>query len=177
MADVMSPGTCRPLTAGEWSALSDGLAAALRAAGVDPRIVARPALGARIAALWRGGGPPILAWKRTLYWPGALADFAATGAESSMALLQHELHHLWEYATGDLTWWGYGLDPGNWRYRYDLAPAARWSDFGAEQRASIAEHLWLIEHGRKAGRDSAADLRRRLLPWHPSPEDRTPAGS
>ena len=33
MADLMTPGTSRPLTAGEWSALSEGLAAALQADG------------------------------------------------------------------------------------------------------------------------------------------------
>ncbi|WP_091741070.1 hypothetical protein [Phenylobacterium immobile] len=164
MTAKMAYGAERPLTDGEWAALSDGLAAALANAGVEPRIVARPALGARIAALWRGGATPTLAWKQTLYWPDALQDFAAPDAWRDMALLQHELHHLWEYAVGDLTWFSYGLDPRNWRYRYRLTPRSRWSDFGAEQRASIAEHLWLIDHGHMSGADDA-DLRRHLLPW------------
>lgn len=160
----MAYGAERLLTDGEWAALSGGLACALASAGVQPRIAARPAAGARIAALWRGGATPILAWRQTVYWPGALTDFAAPDAWREMALLQHELHHLWEYATGDLTWLRYGLDPRNWRYRYRLTPHARWSDFGAEQRASIAEHLWLIDHGRmRAGAD--ADQLRRLPPW------------
>lgn len=166
MTDIMPHGAQRSLTDQEWAALSDGLATALSLAGVQPRIVAKPAIGARIAALWRGGAPPVLAWKQTVYWPGALKDFAAPEAWRDMALLQHELHHLWEYAVGDLSWWRYGLDPRNWRYRYDLTPRSRWSDFGAEQRASIAEDLWLIEHGRMSDQ-IGADLRRRLLPWPP----------
>lgn len=167
MTDTMAHGAERPLTAQEWASLSDGLAPALSLAGVTPRIVARPAIGARIAALWRGGTAPILAWKQTVYWPGALENFAAPDAWRQMALLQHELHHLWEYAVGDLTWWRYGLDPRNWRYGYDLTPRSRWSDFGAEQRASIAEHLWLIEHGRMSD-PFGAELHRRLPPWRPS---------
>ena len=85
-----------------------------------------------------------------------------------MALLQHELHHLWEYAVGDLTPLAYGLDPRNWRYRYRLEPHARWSDFGAEQRACIAEDLWLIERGHK-GDEAGREMRCRLLPWRPPP--------
>jgi hypothetical protein len=162
----MAYGADRPLTDGEWTALSEGLAAALTRVGVQPHIVARPALGARIAALWRGGAPPILAWKQAVYWPGALEDFAAPGAWREMALLQHELHHLWEYAVGDLTWLRYGLDPRNWRYRYRLTPHSRWSDFGAEQRASIAEHLLLIDHGRMRADGDDAERLRRLPPWN-----------
>ena len=164
MAELMAHGAERLLTAGEWSALSAGLALALSRAGVQPRIVARPAIGARIAALWRGGAVPVLAWSQTLYWPGARTDFAVAHGWREMAVLQHELHHLWEYAVGDLSPLGYGLDPRNWRYRYRLQPHARWSDFGAEQRACIAEDLWLIEHGRMQAEDGG-EARRRLLPW------------
>jgi hypothetical protein len=164
MMEKMARGAERPLTAREWSSLSDGLAAALSRAGVQPRIVARPAIGARVAALWRDGATPILAWKQSLYWPDALDDFAAPEAWRGMALLQHELHHLWEYAVGDLTWLGYGLDPRNWRYRYGLTARSRWTDFKAEQRASIAEDLWLIEHGHMSGPAQAAH-HRDLLPW------------
>jgi len=166
MADRMDCGDQRLLTDREWSALSDGLAVALAQVGVQPRIVARPAVGARLATLWRGGKAPILAWKDTVYWPGALDDFTVPDAWREMAILQHELHHLWEYAVGDLTWLGYGLNPRNWVYRYHLKPHSRWSDFGAEQRACIAEDLWLIEHGHPCG-DYGVEVRRRLLPWHP----------
>jgi hypothetical protein len=164
MSDVMTRGAQRFLTDREWSALSEGLAVALEQMGVRPRIVAKAAIGARVAGLWRGGTPPVLAWKDTVYWPGALEDFAVPHAWRQMAVLQHELHHLWEYAAGRLTWLGYGLNPRNWAYRYDLKPHSRWSDFGAEQRACIAEDLWLIEHGHICDREGA-EARRRLLPW------------
>jgi hypothetical protein len=160
----MARGAQRLLTVREWSALSDGLAPALAQGGVQPRIVARPAIGARVAALWRGGTAPVLAWKQTLYWPGAREDFSAPGAWRDMAILQHELHHLWEYAVGDLTPLGYALNPRNWAYRYRLTPQSRWSDFGAEQRACIAEDLWLIEHGRM-GAHASADLHSDVIPW------------
>ena len=165
MAELMNRGDQRLLTDREWSALSDGLAVALAQVGVQPRIVARPVIGTRLAALWRGGTAPVLAWKDTVYWPGALEDFAVPHAWREMAILQHELHHLWEYAVGDLTWLRYGLNPRNWVYRYRLKPHSRWSDFGAEQRACIAEDLWLSEHGHTCDQDGA-DVRRQLLPWH-----------
>ena len=160
----MARGAERLLTEREWSALSDGLALALAQAGVQPRIVARPAIGARFAALWRGGTAPVLAWKQSLYWPGAREDFSVPGAWRDLAVLQHELHHLWEYAVGDLTPLGYALDPRNWIYRYRLTLHSRWSDFGAEQRACIAEDLWLMEHGRMCGQDSGG-LHSNLIPW------------
>ena len=61
MATPMPHSARRPLTSNELSALSPGLLRALTDAGVTPCIVARPAIGARIASLWRGS-VPILAW-------------------------------------------------------------------------------------------------------------------
>ena len=81
-----------------------------------------------------------------------------------MATLQHELHHLWEYATGALTPLRYAAHPRNWVYGYRLEPHSLWRDFGAEQRACIAEDLWRIEQG--LIRDAEhGDRHRRLLPW------------
>ncbi len=165
MSVAMEPGAQRRLTDGEWSQLSPGLAKALGAAQVEPAIVARAAVGARIARLWRGS-TPILAWGRSIYWPGALQDFSGPGAGRRMAVLQHELHHLWEYAEGRLSPLRYAVDPRNWAYGYDLSVTSRWKDFGAEQRASIAEDLWLIEH-RLLGDDHGGDLHRGILPWAP----------
>jgi len=89
-----------------------------------------------------------------------------------MATLQHELQHVLDYATGELTAARYLLNPRNWRYRYQLSPASRWRDFGAEQRASIAEHHWLLERGRAdlVARDLSRDppprtAFRDLIPW------------
>lgn len=157
----MPYGTTRPLTEREWSALSAGLAQALALARVRPLIIARPAIGARISRLWRGR-TPVLAWRSRIYWPGATQDFSGEGR--AMAVLQHELQHLLEYATGDLTVLGYALDPKNWTYAYRLGPEASWSDFGAEQRAQIVQDLWLVEHGLADGKGDLA-LYRNLPPW------------
>src|SRR4051794_32124027 len=113
MTTPMPRGARRPLTCEEEQGLSPGLMAALRAAGVRPRIVARPAIGARIASLWRGH-MPILAWGEQIFWPGALADVSLDPRR--MAVLQHELQHVLEYRTGVLHPLRYGLNPRNWRY-------------------------------------------------------------
>ena len=158
----MEPASTRSLTYGEWASLSTGLAEALRWADAKPVIIARPALGARIARLWRGG-TPILALGDRIYWPGALEDFSVPGRERLMALLQHELQHVLEFASGELSAVGYALNPKNWRYGYTLDASSEWRRFGAEQRASIVEHLWLIERG--LGLDATADHHRRVVPW------------
>ncbi len=150
----MQAGASRRLTAGEEARLSPGLVEALARGAVAPLLVSRTHPAARVARLWRGS-TPILARRGRIFWPGAPADFAEAPAEV-FSTLQHELQHLLDYAAGDLTGIGYLLRPGDWRYGYDLTPTSRWSDFGAEQRASIAGHLWLIEEGR-------ADLVRAVL--------------
>jgi hypothetical protein len=163
----------RPLTETERRALSPGLWDALMAAGVKPQIRSRAHLAARIAGLWLGG-TPVLARPRLIHWPGAPADLDRCD-DPSRAVLQHELQHLLDYATGAMSALGYLTRPRNWRYGYELAPGSRWSDFGCEQRASIAEHLWLLEHGRQdlvrdcLGSDPAPLAEyRRLIPWAPT---------
>ena len=163
MSQAMTYGAERPLTAAEWAGLSPGLADALRAAGVEPVIVARPCKLARIARLWRGG-VPIMALGRTIYWAGATDDLAGPWNARAMAILQHELQHLLEYATGELGVVRYGANPRNWTYGYTLTAASQWSDFGAEQRASIVEHLWLIEHRLMVDAAGGAH-HRRVIPW------------
>lgn len=162
----MVAGARRPLTAGEWSSLTPGLAEALRVARTEPVIIARPAWAARAAALWRGGTPIMVIGPR-IYWPGAPRDLSGPHSPRAMAVLQHELQHVLEYALGELSVARYVLAPRHWSYDYQLNEASRWTDFGAEQRASIAEHLWLIERGlisdAQAGR-----LHRRVIPWAPS---------
>jgi hypothetical protein len=159
----MPAGAERSLTPREWSSLSAGLAEALREAQVEPLIVARPTAGARVARLWRGS-TPVMAWDRSVYWPGALTDFAFPWSQRQMATLQHELQHLLEYATGDLSPLRYAVNPGNWSYDYAIGSDSAWRDYGAEQRATIVEHLWLIEHG--LSDDPARGLHhRRVIPW------------
>jgi hypothetical protein len=160
----------RPLTEAECAQVSPGLMEALGRAGVAPWIIRRAHPGARVAALWRGA-TPILARPGRIFWPGAPEDLAGAG-DRALAILQHELQHVLDYATGELSAARYLLNPKNWRYRYELRPGARWRDFGAEQRASIAEHWWLLERGRADlvardlhGPPPGLDLYRRVIPW------------
>ena len=80
-----------------------------------------------------------------------------------MAILQHELQHVLDYALGWLTAFRYLTQPRHWTYRWRLSEGAGWDAFGAEQRASIAEQLWLMERGLAPDHDLAAV--RRLIPW------------
>lgn len=80
-----------------------------------------------------------------------------------MAVLQHELQHVLDYATGWLNGLKYLSNPRHWRYGYRLTPSSRWDALGAEQRAAIAERIWLAERG-LAPVQELADLRR-LAPW------------
>jgi hypothetical protein len=160
----------RALAPAELDRLSPGLVRALEAAGVAPCIVSRAHPAARLASLWRGRAP-ILARPGRIFWPGVPEDLAAAG-DRAVAILQHELQHLLEYATGELSAARYLLNPRNWTYRYRLTEESRWSDFGAEQRACIAEHFWLMQRGRAdwVERDLRAPCARRALyqrviPW------------
>jgi hypothetical protein len=160
---VLAQGGERTLTDAEWSALSPGLAQALRSAGVQPVMVARASTPAQVARLFRGAAPIMVLGPR-IYWPGALEDMASARNGRALAVLQHELQHVLEFATGELSVPRYVTRPGNWRYGYRLGPNSSWRDFGAEQRASITEHLWLIEHGLMADRHAGAH-HRRVIPW------------
>jgi hypothetical protein len=148
----------RGLSPGELAELSGGLAAALRLAGAAPRIRASAHPASRVAALWMGGRP-IMAVGQTIWWPGAATDFAGTPA---MAVLQHELQHVLEFAQGRLSIAGYLLRPANWSYRLQLTPGLRWEQLGAEQRATAAERLWQAEQANDA---AGIVLLRDLLPW------------
>ncbi|HEX3407496.1 MAG TPA: hypothetical protein VHS81_09685 [Caulobacteraceae bacterium] len=150
--------TARALTAGEWSALSPGLEAALGARNVTPQIEDRPHFAAHLAR-WRYRRVPILALGSTIWWPNARADFS--GAKQ-MAVLQHELQHVLDFAEGRLTAFGYLTRPSNWTYRWKLAETLDWSRLGAEQRASVAEALWRAE---RSGDHAAVERLRNVIPW------------
>ena len=149
----------RGLTAGEWAGLSAGLREALVAAGASPTIRAAAHPAARVSAIWRGS-VPILARGDQIWWPRAPGDLSG-GPE--MALLQHELQHVLDYRTGWLTGARYLADPRHWRYGYELGPQTAWATLGAEQRAMIAEHIWLMENG-MAPSQGLSRLRA-LAPW------------
>jgi hypothetical protein len=150
--------TARTLTVGEWAELSFGLADALAAANTAPQIEDRPHLAARLARV-RFGRTPILVFGRTIWWPNAAADLSGT---AHMAVLQHELQHVLDFAEGRLTPFGYLMRPRNWSYRWELSPRLNWSGLGAEQRASVAEALWRAERSNAA--QDVATLRQ-VIPW------------
>jgi hypothetical protein len=150
------------LTPGEWDAVSPGLAQALRAVGANPSLEPRAHPAARIAGFWRGE-TPILTREEVIWWPGAPPDLSAPGRERGMAVLQHELQHVLDFTTGWLTPLRYLTHPRHWTYRWRLREGASWDAYGAEQRASIAEHLWLMERGLAYRGDLAAV--RWLIPW------------
>lgn len=137
------------------------MAAALRDAGAKPTLVDADHPGAKLSTLWRGKAP-ILTRGDDIWWRGAPADISKPGWEASMAVLQHELQHVLEYAQGKLSAAAYLTGPHNWTYAYQIKPGSRWSDYGAEQRASIVEKLWWLEKG---GDPAALEQHRRLVPW------------
>ena len=148
----------RPLTAGEWSALSPGLAATLAARGVSPSIEDRPHFAAHLVR-WRFRSLPIIAVGKTIWWPNAAADFSGA---TQMGVLQHELQHLLDFAEGRLTVAGYLTLPHNWTYRWRLSEQLDWRRLGAEQRASVAQALW---HAERSGDSHAAEILRNVIPW------------
>ena len=149
----------RTLTPSEWLELSPGLAKALAAAAVAPLIEPRAHPAAFLAQL-RFGSLPIMVVGRTIWWPNARPDFSGT---RDMAVLQHELQHVLDFADGRLSIAGYLLLPHNWTYRWELGDQLRWDRLGAEQRASVAEALWRAERS-PASAEMATSLRQ-VIPW------------
>ncbi len=147
------------MTLAERSALSAGLEAALTLAGAEPRIVAWAHPGARIATAWRGQ-VSILTRGDLVFWPRAPADLSGP---RTMAVLQHELQHVLDYATGRLTARRYLSHPRHWSYAIDPAWTGDFDSLGAEQRAVLAERLWLAEAGLRP-RAEIARLRS-IIPW------------
>jgi hypothetical protein len=156
----MMLGAERGLTEAELAGLNPGLVSALGRAAVQARIVSRASLLASISGLWRGQ-IPIITLKRRIYWPGAMPCFS--GHVEHMATLQHELQHMLEFATGELSLRSYVLNPANWRYGYELELGKGFWDYGAEQRASMAGDLWWAENGHATASEGAA--LKLTIPW------------
>ena len=151
----------RSLTIMEWEGLDRGLVRALRQVGARPVIADHAHPVATLSALWRGG-VPILTRGDTIFWPGAPADLSSRGPYG-MATLQHELQHVLDYSAGRLTAARYLIDPREWRY--EIAPTAgtEFDRLGAEQRATLAERLWLAENGFRSASEVA--ILRAVIPW------------
>ncbi|MFP1132511.1 hypothetical protein [Asticcacaulis sp. W401b] len=122
----------RPLTLSERMALPAGLIAAVPVEGV--RLIGRAhPLSWLSQAL--GCGPLIVVRGRRIFWPDLPADLSAR--PEVLALLAHELTHVWQYANG-LTVWRY-LWRERGRYRYRLIPGKAFTDYGYEQQAAMVE--------------------------------------
>ena len=150
--------TARRLTAGEWAELSPGLADALAAVNAAPQIEDRAHFAAQLARV-RFGSVPVLALGKTIWWPNARGDFSGT---TQMAVLQHELQHVLDFAEGRLTALGYLMLPRNWSYRWKLTEHLNWKRLGAEQRACVAEALWRAE---RSNRTRTVAALRQVVPW------------
>jgi hypothetical protein len=155
-------GAERRLTEAERAALNPGLVRALDRVKAEPMIVAKASVLASVAGLWRGH-IPILTMHHRIFWPGAPPCLANCARPQAMATLQHELHHVLEYKTGQLSLLGYAMRPQDWFYSYKLELGRGWDRYGAEQRASMAEDLWLAENGVISPSHGAA--LRMLIPW------------
>lgn len=156
--NTMGDGQVRSLTADERASLSPGFMSALAAAGAFPLIVSAASPLARVARIWRGHVPVVTLGDR-VFWPEAPAD--AAGWANGMALLQHELQHVLDYATGAMTGLSYACNPANWTYDLPAGPLD-WRRLGAEQRAVAAEQLWRAEH---QGDHVEAERCRCAIPW------------
>ena len=128
--------------------------------------------GARIAAAWRGA-VPILTRGDAIFWPGAPADLSR-GPPVALATLQHELQHVLDYREGRLTAARYLVDPREWTYDVDHA-GLDFDRLGAEQRATLAEHLWLAENGYRSTAEVAR--LRATIPWASQVEGSLAVGS
>ena len=96
-----------------------------------------------------------------IFWPGAEPDLSRVGP-AALATMQHELQHVLDYRTGRLTAARYLLDSREWTYDVrDVGP--NFNRLGAEQRATLVEHLWLAENGYRPTTE-VADLRA-IIPW------------
>jgi hypothetical protein len=129
----------RGLTAGEVSALPPGLVAAIDVRGVE---LVRAHLWVSWLAMLIGRGAQIVVRGRRIFWPHLPAD--VSGDPVSLAVLAHELTHVWQYAHG-MTLWRYILrERGRYGYVLDGRPFV---DYGYEQQASIVEDWVRMQAG------------------------------
>lgn len=129
----------RGLTVTEVSALPPGLVAAIDVAGVE---LVQAHLWVSWLAMLIGRGPQIVVRGRRIFWPHLPAD--VSGDPGLLAVLAHELTHVWQYAHG-MTLWRYVLrERGRYGYVLDGRP---FEAYGYEQQASIVEDWVRVQLG------------------------------
>jgi len=130
----------RPLSDTERKALPPSL---LRALPVDDiRLIDAPHLLCRLARLINKG-PLIVARGRRIFWPHLPDDLSRRPEQ--LALLAHELTHVWQYETG-MTLWRY-LWRERGRYGYRPVAAKPFQAYGYEQQAAMVEDWVRLTHG------------------------------
>jgi hypothetical protein len=98
-----------------------------------------------------------------IYWPGAPPELSSSRNPFDMAILQHELQHVLDYRTGRLTAARYLTDPRAWTYDIEPTMDTLFEALGAEQRATLAERLWLASNGYRPAAEIA--VLRAVIPW------------
>ncbi|MGN6422447.1 MAG: hypothetical protein ACTHLA_03960 [Asticcacaulis sp.] len=131
----MSKPQTRSLTLAEIVALPDALPA--RAA----RLVDAEHWASRLARLI-GRGPQIVVRGQRIFWPGAPDDMSRDPA--LLALLAHELTHVWQYADGMTLLRYLWRERGVYAYRLD---GRSFPAYGYEQQAAIIEDWVRLSHG------------------------------
>lgn len=167
---ALPPARARPerhLKAREASALPVGLIAALAARPVRLIDGAHPLSW---WARWIGRRGLIVVRGDKIFWPDLPADL--TGNPAQLALLAHELTHVWQYRNG-LTLWRYLLRERG-RYRYHLGPLKPFGDYGYEQQAAMVEDAVRLMHGLKPRYNLGARLSdlTELIPFMETPDGR-----
>lgn len=130
----------RPLTRAEREALPEALISALPVD--DIRLIDAPHLLCRLARLL-GREALIVVRGRRIYWPHLPADLSQRPEQ--LALLAHELTHVWQYETG-MTLWRY-LWRERGRYRYRLVAGKPFRAYGYEQQAAMMEDWVRLRSG------------------------------
>lgn len=140
----------RPLTPTEIDALPVGLIAAVPVGTV--RLLAREHPVSRLARLI-GRGPLIVVRGQRIFWPDLSDDLSAR--PETLALLAHELTHVWQYANG-MTFWSY-LWRERGRYHYALTEDKPFAAYGYEQQAAMVEDWVRDLNGLPPRRGSVGD--------------------
>ena len=131
----MSKPQTRSLTLAEIVALPDALPAR------TARLVDAEHWVSMLARLI-GRGAQIVVRGDRIFWPGAPGDMSRDPA--LLALLAHELTHVWQYANGMTLLRYVWRERGVYAYRLDGRP---FHAYGYEQQAAIIEDWVRLSHG------------------------------
>jgi hypothetical protein len=92
-----------------------------------------------------GRSPLIVVRGERIFWPDCPADLSSD--KGKMAVLAHELTHVWQYRHG-MRWWRY-LMRERGHYHYRLIEGKAFLDYGYEQQAAMVEDAIRLGFGLK----------------------------